>query len=291
MYRVFYTFVSVVFLVTLLTQPQPAFTQINPLTQDEIEIIQIQFKLYETYVQGDLPQYMELWAPEAEFRAGGVHKGKQEIEAFVSGLMEGKPRAIQNRVVLTIRGKTAVVSTRTLHADTPTAPLTEMDIVYRYVKEGDRWLIQVEDVDLPHAVELPDAAFEQTFREVFYPAFQKAVEMLDPDGITDFTAADVEVISRDGREGEGVLRLTRELEENPLIFQDDVYVNREKEVIGFFRTKIGYALLDFEKHPEGQLTLRKVDFSFRGLESVTDIHPIGKHLTTWGRTKVISRSH
>lgn len=121
-------FLIALFLCASLASPLPAFAQGSILNQDEVQIILIQFKLYETFVQGDLPQYMTLWSPDAEFRSGGVKKGKQEIEAYASGLMQGKPQVSQNRLVLTIKGQSATLSTRTLYEG------GEFDIVYRYVK-------------------------------------------------------------------------------------------------------------------------------------------------------------
>lgn len=185
------------FLCANLTLTQAVFAQEGNLTQDEVQIILIQFKLYETFVQGNLQQYMTLWASDAEFRVfGSVTKGKQDIETLASGLMQSKPQSIQNRLILTIKGETATVSTLTLYAGSPTATPYEMDIVYRYVKEGGQWLIQVEDTDVPHAVELLDADFDKGFREDFYPAFQKSIEALDQVQMENFTTKDVKVISK-----------------------------------------------------------------------------------------------
>lgn len=205
-----------------LTFSQAAFAQEGKLTQDEVQIILNQFKLYDTFSQGELQKYMTLWSSDAEFRAlGEVYRGKEEIEVFASGMMASEPYANQYMLVITVKGDIATISNKTPYRGTPDGEFVELDMVYRHKKEGNRWTIQVEDVDVPHATELLDADFDEGFRETFYPVFRNSIETLDQAQIANFTSEDVKVISANGQQGEGVIHLTEELQSTPLIFQDN----------------------------------------------------------------------
>jgi len=230
-----------------------------------MQIILNQFKLYDTFSQGNLQQYMTLWSSDAEFRAlGEVYRGKEEVRAFASGMMQTEPYATQYLVLLTVKGDIATISNKTPYRGTPDGEFTELDMVYRHKKEGNQWTIQVEDVDVPHATELLDADFDAGFRDPFYPVFRNAIETLDQAQVASFTAEDVKVISADGQQNEGLTHLMEELQNAPVVFQEDVYINREKSVIAVLNTDSGNMLLSFDKQPDGSLILREADFSLSG---------------------------